>query len=174
MKNTLTFVFLSIILALNLNSQSVKSTGLSATVISGKSIVSSELAPKPIGPYSQAVMINDMLFVSGQIALDFKTGKIIEGDIQKEAETVMQYLKAVIGEAGFSMSDIVKTSIFLTDIKDFQTVNQVYASFFISEFPARETVQVAALPKGARVEISCICAKSKPLIQEIPVGGIER
>ncbi len=164
MKNILSFLLIAFT-ALNLYSQP-KQGSVTAQVIPGKEVVNSEFAPQPIGPYSQAVSINDMLFVSGQIALDPKMGKIIEGNIKKEAEQVMEYLKAVIGKAGYSFADIVKTSIFLTDIKDFQTVNQIYASYFTGDFPARETVQVAALPKGARVEISVICAKPKSVIIE--------
>lgn len=132
-----------------------------------KEVITTEYAPSPIGPYSQAIMANGMLFVSGQIALDMKTGKIIDGDIQKESETVMEYLKTIITKAGFSMQDIVKTTIFLTDMNNFQIVNKVYAAYFSSDFPARETVQVAALPKGARVEISVICVHSAASVKTL-------
>jgi len=124
-----------------------------------KKVNTSTVVPAPIGPYSQGVQAGNMLFVSGQIALDSRTGKIIEGDIKAEAEGVMKNVKAVIEEAGFEMRNIVKTTIYLTDIASFKTVNEVYATFFSGNYPARETVQVVALPKGARVEISVIAVR---------------
>ncbi|MCX6153834.1 MAG: RidA family protein [Candidatus Kapabacteria bacterium] len=115
-------------------------------------------APKPIGPYSQAVQAGNMLFCSGQIALD-SSGKLISVDIKQESKQVLNNLRAVLKAAGLDMKSIVKTTIYLTDLNDFKSVNEVYASFFTSDFPARETVQVAALPKGAHVEISVIAMK---------------
>jgi 2-iminobutanoate/2-iminopropanoate deaminase len=123
-----------------------------------KKIIFTEKAPKPIGPYSQAVQVGGMMFVSGQIAID-TSGKIIPGTIKEEANRVMLNIKAVLNEAGCDMSDIVKTTIFLTDIQNFADVNSVYASFFEKDYPARETVEVSKLPKGARVEISVIASK---------------
>jgi 2-iminobutanoate/2-iminopropanoate deaminase len=128
--------------------------------VSSKKIVFTDKAPKPIGPYSQAVIAGDYIFLSGQIALD-TNGKMISGTAAEETKLIMQNIKAVLQEAGTELSDIVKTSIFLIDLNEFAKVNEVYGSFFVGEYPARETVQVAALPKGAKVEISVIAYKPK-------------
>jgi 2-iminobutanoate/2-iminopropanoate deaminase len=128
--------------------------------VDAKKILFTEKAPKPIGPYSQVVIAGDYIYLSGQIALD-STGKIISGTAAEEAKQIMLNIKAIIQSAGAEMSDIVKTSIFLTDLNEFAKVNEVYGSFFGGEYPARETVQVAALPKGAKVEISVIGYKPK-------------
>ena len=124
-----------------------------------KKIIYTDKAPKPIGPYSQAILSGNTLYLSGQIALDSSTGKIIEGDIQKEARQVLDNIKNVLETAGYKMKDIVKTTIYLTDMENFAAVNKIYATYFEGNFPARETVQVAALPKKARVEISVIAVK---------------
>lgn len=121
-----------------------------------KKIIRTENAPAPIGPYNQAVQYGNMLFVSGQIALDPKDGTLFVGDIATETEKVMENIKAILTEAGMNFSNIVKTSIFLMDMGKFATVNEVYARYFTDNFPARETVQVAGLPKGVQVEISVI------------------
>ena len=115
-------------------------------------------APAPIGPYHQAVKCGSTVFVSGQIPIDPETGKLIDGDIEAQTHQVMKNLKAVIEAAGMDMDHVVKCSIFVTDINDFATVNKVYGGYFLTTFPARETVQVVALPAGAQVEISCIAA----------------
>ena len=120
-----------------------------------KKIIFSEKAPAPIGPYSQAVLINGTLYVSGQIALDMATS----GDIKAEAKGVMENLGHILEAAGMDYSHIVKSSIFLKDMNDFAQVNEVYGSFFTSEPPARETVQVARLPKDVNVEISVVAVK---------------
>lgn len=121
-----------------------------------------ENAPAPIGPYSQAVAYNGVLFVSGQIAIDPDTGKMITGDIEKETERVMLNLKAVLAAAGCNFDHVIKASIFLKDMEDFATVNRIYGSYLKEDghYPARETVQVARLPKDANVEISVVAALS--------------
>lgn len=115
-------------------------------------------APAPIGPYNQAVKCGSTVFVSGQIAIDPTTGELIDGDIEAQTHQVMKNLKAVIEAADMDMDLVVKCTIFVTDINDFAIVNKVYGGYFLTTFPARETVQVAALPAGAHVEISCIAA----------------
>ena len=125
-----------------------------------KTIINTNNAPAPIGPYSQAVAANGLLFVSGQIPSDPKTGDIITTGITDETTMVMENLKAILTEAGTGFDQIIKTTIFLTDMQTFAQVNEVYGSYFTSNFPARETVQVSALPKGVNVEISVIALKS--------------
>jgi 2-iminobutanoate/2-iminopropanoate deaminase len=113
-------------------------------------------APAPIGPYSQAVMMGPMLFCSGQIPLDPKTNEVVKGDIRAQAEQVMVNVQAVLKAADFNFSHVVKTTIFLTDLKDFAVVNETYGKYFTGDFPARSTIQVSALPKGVNVEIEVI------------------
>jgi len=117
---------------------------------------SSDTAPKAIGPYSQAVRVGDLLFLSGQVPLDPATGQLIEGDISAQTRRVMDNLDAVLKSAGLSFADVARTTIFLADMNDFAKVNEVYGSYFTEPFPARATVQVARLPKDARVEIDAI------------------
>ncbi len=121
-----------------------------------KTIIRSSSAPAPIGPYSQAVKAGNMLFISGQIALDPHSGELITGNIVDETGHVMQNIAAILEEAGLDFSSVVKTSIFLKDMNDFGTVNEVYGKYFSENPPARETVQVAKLPKDVNVEISVI------------------
>jgi 2-iminobutanoate/2-iminopropanoate deaminase len=113
-------------------------------------------APAAIGPYSQAVRSGDLVFLSGQIPLDPETGALVSGDIRKETERVLDNLGAVLAAAGCTFADVVKTTIYLTDLGDFEAVNETYARRFEMEPPARATVQVSALPKGVRVEIDAI------------------
>jgi len=115
-------------------------------------------APRPIGPYSQGVIAGGLLFVSGQIPLDPATDKMVEGDIKAQTEQVLKNLLAVLKEAKMGPENIVKATIFLADIADFAQVNEVYGQFLGKEPPARSTIQAAALPKGARVEIDVIAA----------------
>ena len=119
-------------------------------------VVSSAAAPKAIGPYSQGVKAGGFVFLSGQIPLDPATGELVSGDITAQVSQVMQNVSAVLAAAGATWKDVVKTTIFLTDLRDFQAVNAVYAPFFETAPPARSTVQVAALPRGSAVEIEVI------------------
>lgn len=121
-----------------------------------KKIIFTEKAPAPIGPYSQGVRAGNMLFLSGQIAINPETGTIIQDSIEAETGQVMKNILALLETEGCNFSNIIKTSIFLKDMDDFGKVNGVYGSFFEKDFPARETVQVARLPKDVRVEISVI------------------
>lgn len=121
-----------------------------------KTIVKTNQAPAPIGPYNQAVKHGETVFVSGQIAIDPATGKLEQDSIEAETHLVLTNLKAVLEAAGTNLEAVVKCSIFVTDMNDFNTVNTVYGQYFTVNHPARETVQVSALPAGARVEISCI------------------
>lgn len=124
-----------------------------------KTIINTNNAPAPIGPYSQAVAAGGLLFVSGQIPMVPATGEIITTGITNEAKQVMENLKAILDEAGVGFDSIIKTNIFLTDMQTFAQVNEVYGSYFTANFPARETVQVSGLPKGVNVEISVIVLK---------------
>lgn len=124
-----------------------------------KQIINTTKAPAPIGPYNQAVLAGNMLFVSGQIPLDTTTGALVTTGIQDETEKVMENLAAILEAAGMNFSNVVKSSIFLTDMHQFALVNEVYAKYFSENAPARETVQVAALPKFVNVEISVIAVK---------------
>lgn len=128
---------------------------MSCTVPLMKAIATS-FAPAAIGPYSQAIRAGDFVFLSGQIPLDPKTGELVEGDIAVQTERVLDNLAAVLAEAGCSFGHVVRTTIYLTDLGNFQAVNQAYAKRFKTVPPARATVQVAALPKGAQVEIDAI------------------
>lgn len=124
-----------------------------------KTIINTNNAPAPIGPYSQAILAGGFLFVSGQIPIDPLSGELINSDIKAEATQVMENIKAILTEAGLGFDNIVKTSIFLTDLQNFVQVNEVYGTYFTADFPARETIQVSALPKGVNVEISVIAVK---------------
>lgn len=122
-----------------------------------KEIIFNQEAPDPIGPYSQATRFGNMVFTSGQVALDAATGTMLQNSLQEEAHQVMKNLKLVLNASGSEFGNVVKTTIFLTDMAFFGEVNQVYGSYFSEgTYPARETVQVSALPRGARVEISMI------------------
>lgn len=121
--------------------------------------VNSLSAPSAIGPYSQAIDTGDFVFVSGQVPIDPKTGELVTGDIAVQTDRVLDNLGAVLEAAGCSFGDVVKTTIYLLDLGDFETVNATYAKRFSSAPPARATVQVSALPKGARVEIDAIAKK---------------
>ena len=121
-----------------------------------RTIVYTKNAPAPIGPYSQAIMINRTLYVSGQIALDPESGLLIDDDISTETHQVMKNIKAILEEAGLSFSQVVKCSIFVNDMGNFSAINEIYGSYFGSNAPARETVEVSRLPKDVNVEISCI------------------
>ncbi|TMU56172.1 RidA family protein [Flagellimonas algicola] len=125
-----------------------------------KKIINTPNAPAPIGPYNQAVLIKDTLYVSGQIPIDPKTGNLVEGDIQEETRQSMENLKAILQEAGMTFEHVIKTSIFIKDMHQFAQINEVYGSYFDADTaPARETVEVANLPKFVNVEISMIAVK---------------
>lgn len=121
-----------------------------------KTVISTSNAPEAIGPYSQAVSANGFVFCSGQVPFDPSTMELVSGSITEETKRCMQNLEAVLKEAGTELARIVKTTIYVTNMDDFAEVNEAYATFFSAEPPARATVGVAALPKGARVEIECI------------------
>lgn len=121
-----------------------------------KEMINTANAPAPIGPYSQAVRSGNTVYLSGQVCIDPKTGDLKNRDVTEETEQVMKNLQAVLLQAGLDFSHVVKTTIFLTDMNRFAEVNAVYAKYFVSDFPARETVQVSALPKFVNVEISMI------------------
>jgi 2-iminobutanoate/2-iminopropanoate deaminase len=121
-----------------------------------KIIINTKQAPAPIGPYNQAIQTDNLLFISGQICIDPATGQLKNKDLQEETHQVMHNLKAILQEAGLTFSNVVKTTIFLTDMHRFTEVNEVYGKYFDSSFPARETVAVLALPKFVNVEISMI------------------
>jgi len=119
----------------------------------GKKVIQTEKAPKAIGPYSQAIQAGNFLFLSGQIPLDPKTGELVKGDIRKQTQQVLENIKGVLESQGLGMEDIVKVTIFLKDIGNFNQVNEVYATYFPSSPPARSTVEVAKLPRDADIEI---------------------
>ncbi|MEJ6694251.1 MAG: RidA family protein [Chitinophagales bacterium] len=123
-----------------------------------KEIVNTINAPAPIGPYNQATKANNTLFISGQIPADPATGEIINSSIEDETHMVMKNLKAILDEAGLGFDNVLKTSIFISDMDNFNKINTVYGSYFTSDFPARETVQVSRLPKDVNVEISAIAS----------------
>jgi|SRR5690606_7364805 2-iminobutanoate/2-iminopropanoate deaminase len=124
-----------------------------------KEIIKSEKAPTPIGPYSHAVKAGNFIFLSGQVGVNPETGELVKGDIKKEAAQVMENLQSVLVAAGADFSNVVKTSIFLSDMSYFADVNEVYGSYFTGNYPARETVAVKTLPRNANVEISMIVMK---------------
>jgi 2-iminobutanoate/2-iminopropanoate deaminase len=129
--------------------------------------VASPKAPKAIGPYSQAVVTHhaddiQMLHAAGQIPIDPATGDLVAGDVTAQAERVMENIAAVLDHAGMGFSDVVKTTVFLVDLADFAAMNEVYGRRFAGEFPARSTIQVAALPKGARIEVEVHAVKHPP------------
>ena len=121
-----------------------------------KEIISTENAPGAIGPYSQAIKTGNMVFCSGQIPLDPKTGEFVSDKIAEQTEQVLKNLSAVLEAAGSNLNNVVKTTVFLSDMNDFAAMNEVYAKFFSENKPARATVQAARLPRDARVEIDCI------------------
>jgi len=121
-----------------------------------RKVIHTEKAPKAVGPYSQAISTGDLLFTAGQVAIDPRTGKLVEDGIKEQSRQVMENLKAILTEARTGFSKVVKTTVFLQDIKTFADFNQVYGEYFPSEPPARSTFQVGALPLGAMVEIEMI------------------
>ncbi len=121
-----------------------------------RQIIRTDAAPKAIGPYSQAVRVGDTVYVSGQIPLDPASGTLVSGDIEAETRRVIENLQAIVQAAGGTLAQVVKVTIFLTDLAHFAVVNQLMASYFSEPYPARATVGVAALPRGARIEMECV------------------
>jgi len=124
-----------------------------------KEAILTDRAPEPIGPYNQAILVKDTLYISGQIALNVRNGELISGDITKETQQVMHNLGAILEAAGMDFSNIIKCSIFIRDMAEFSTINAAYGAYFGDTPPARETVQVSRLPKDANVEISAIAVR---------------
>lgn len=124
-----------------------------------KTAINSSKAPAPIGPYSQAILIKDTLYVSGQIAIDQSTGNLVSDSIRNETEQVMTNLSYILGEAGLTFDHVVKCSIFISNMDNFKEINDVYGRHFTNVPPARETIEVSRLPKDVNVEISCIAVK---------------
>lgn len=124
-----------------------------------KTIIFTKEAPEPIGPYSQAVLVDNTLYVSGQIAIDVYSDTIINDTIENETDMVMKNLGFVLAAAGMTHANIIKCSIFISSMNDFGKINEIYAKYFETDFPARETVEVSCLPKNVNVEISCVAVK---------------
>ncbi len=125
-----------------------------------KKVIETKSAPAPVGPYSQALEVDGTLYCSGQIPIVPETGEVLTGDIVEQTKQVMKNAEAVLKQADYSWQDVIKSTIFLTDLGDFQKVNEVYATYFAEPFPARSCVQVAALPKGVNVEVELLARKS--------------
>ena len=124
-----------------------------------KNVVNTEKAPQAIGPYSQAIEVNGMIFTSGVVPLDPATGNVVEGDIRVQATRVFDSMKALLEAAGSSCEDVVKTTVFIKDMNDFAAINEIYATYFTGVFPARSCVEVARLPKDVRIEVEAIALK---------------
>ena len=124
--------------------------------MSTKRIIKPAAAAAPVGPYNHAVRIGDLLFCSGQIPLDPASGNLVSGDIRVQTERVLENVKAILADQGLTFSNVVKSTVFMTNLGDFTAMNEVYSRYFTSDFPARSTVQVAALPRGANVEIEVV------------------
>lgn len=124
-----------------------------------KTVIATTEAPKAVGPYSQAVAVGDFLFAAGQIPLDPATGELIEGDVTAQTERVLQNVAGVLRANGMTFANVVKSTVFMVDLANFAAMNAVYSKYFSEPFPARSTIQVAALPKGAQVEIEVVAAR---------------
>jgi 2-iminobutanoate/2-iminopropanoate deaminase len=125
-----------------------------------KTIISSDAAPKAIGPYSQAVRMGNLVFLSGQIPIDPATGQLVEGNVQQQTEQVFKNIAAVLAEAGLTFEHVVKTTVFMKNLADFAPMNEVYAKYFSANPPARSTVEVSRLPRDVQVEIDAIAVAS--------------
>jgi 2-iminobutanoate/2-iminopropanoate deaminase len=123
------------------------------------SCVSTDQAPKAVGPYSQAVWAGDFLFVSGQLPIDPRTGELVKGDIQVQSRQILENIKGLLSSQGLQLTNVCKSTVFLADIKDFARMNEVYAQYFSKDFPARSTVGGCALARGAAVEMECIAVR---------------
>jgi 2-iminobutanoate/2-iminopropanoate deaminase len=127
-----------------------------AAFMATKTIIKPASSPAAVGPYNHAVRVGDLLFCAGQIPIDPKDGNLITGDIKVQTERVLQNVKAILDDQKLTFGNVVKSTVFLTNLADFAGMNEIYAKYFTGEFPARSTIQVAALPKGANVEIEVI------------------
>ncbi len=127
-----------------------------------KKVINTEKAPRPIGPYSQAIQAGEFLFLSGQIPIDPSTGEIIKGDIRQQTRQVLENLKAILESQGLGMEDVVKVTIFLKDLKNFAQVNEVYGTYFSTPAPARTTVEISRLPRDCELEIEAIAFHPSP------------
>ncbi len=143
---------------------------MTPTEIHDREIIYSENAPKAIGPYSQAVRVGGMVFTAGQLGIDPKTGELVSGGIEAETRQALENIKNILSQCSCSLKGVIKTTVFLKDLGDFQKFNKVYAEFFPEEPPARTTVQVAALPKGASIEIEAIAVQPQLLLPEEKEG----
>ena len=123
-----------------------------------KNVVSTDRGPKPIGPYSQAIKANGFIYLSGQVALDPKSGEVVGSDIRQQTERVLENIKGIVEAAGANLQHVIKTTVFLKDMNDFPAMNEVYARYFTAAAPARSTVQVSRLPKDALLEIEVVAA----------------
>jgi 2-iminobutanoate/2-iminopropanoate deaminase len=132
---------------------------MSTSTSTSRSTVTTPLAPAAIGPYSQGILVDDRLYVSGQIAIDPDTGSMIDGSIEAETERVLENIEAILNAASMDFENVVRCEVFMTDVNNYGQVNEVYARYFNEQPPARQAVQVAALPRNARVEISCIAVR---------------
>lgn len=150
-KSILKFLFFAIIF----------STVSCNTFKNQKQVIFSDKAPNPIGPYSQAILSNGFLFVSGQIGIDPISNQMVDSKVEAEFIQVMENIGNILHSAGLDYSDIIKTTIYLIDLDDFQTINKIYEKYFKENFPARETIEVAQLPKNAKVEVSVIASVSR-------------
>lgn len=121
-----------------------------------KQIIKPKNSPAAVGPYNHAVRVGDLLFTAGQIPIEPATGNLVAGDIKAQTERVLQNLKAILDDQGLTFANVVKSTVFMTNLADFAAMNEVYAKYFTENFPARSTIQVAALPKGASVEIEVV------------------
>jgi len=125
-----------------------------------KNPIQTEHAPAALGPYSQAIEVNGWVFCSGQIGLEPASGRLVEGGIEAETRRLLENIRAILAAAGLTLADVVSTTIFLIDLKDFEAVNRIYSEHFGAPYPARSTVQAAALPRGARIEIAAVASRS--------------
>ena len=124
-----------------------------------KKVIASPLAPKAVGPYSQAILANGTLYVSGQLPIDEQTGEFVNGGVKEQLVQIFKNISYILNEAGYTFGDVVKSTVYLTDMKDFGTLNEVYSQFYVEPFPARVAYAVAALPKGALAEVDVIAVK---------------
>ncbi len=132
---------------------------MSTSTSASRSTVTTPLAPAAIGPYSQGILVDDRLYVSGQIAIDPDTGSMVEGSIEAETERVLENIEAILNAASMTFENVVRCEVFMTDVNNYGEVNEVYARYFNEQPPARQAVEVSALPRNARVEISCIAIR---------------